>query len=844
MNRGKILTLLVATAIGAGTFAGIEAPQKAYAQDISKIVDNNSDKDNNINNKDNDDKTTATTKEEVKTDTSSSIDTSSFNSQPSFTGDHEDGHDVEQKEVVKAKGFAATKVSENYYNFNIPGAEKHTYGTSGNGRPLYYYKIGTGKKVLFMNFGIHGYEDAWSKDGEELTKLAKNLTERIAKDNAANGLNGWSVVIVPSANPDGVLDGWTNNGPGRNQVSKKIDLNRSFPTFFTPQYNARNYTGPEPLAAPEAKALANLVSQFSESSSHMSLVDVHGWLNETIGDPSLGKAFDSNFGISNKLMSKAANGYLISYAHSKGALATLLELPMPSSSASIQNNGYANKLYNSVKSIIKNGDGFEIMNAEGQVYNTNSLNIRITTSTNANIIGSYSGGTKIKILGKVGDWYQVKSSAGYGFVHKDYVKILSNNTNNNNNNNGGGNNVEAPTQYQIGKVANLSTSLNIRKSPSTSASIITSLSKGTEVKVVGTEGEWYKVYSPSFGYGYAHKNYIEIVGNGNNGGNKPETPTEPVKQTGTIINISTSLNVRAGASTSSKIVGTLKNGATINIVGKEGSWYKIQGSPFGTGYVHGDYVRVNGNATPEVPSTPEKPSIPNTPQNPTVTQTGKVVDVSTKLNIRSGAGTNFGIVGSLGANATVNIIGKEGNWYKISHNGTVGYVSADYIRVNGNATPEVPNTPSTPETPQNPTVTQTGKVVDVSTKLNIRSGAGTNFGIVGSLGANATVNIIGKEGNWYKISHNGTVGYVSANYIRVNNNGGNNNNTGSTEKYGKVVNISTKLNIRRSPSTSSSIVGTLSNNTKVVILEKTNGWYKISYNGTVGYVSASYLAEM
>ena len=767
MNRGKILTLLVATAIGAGTFAGIEAPQKAYAQDISKIVDNNSDKDNNINNKDNDDKTTATTKEEVKTDTSSSIDTSSFNSQPSFTGDHEDGHDVEQKEVVKAKGFAATKVSENYYNFNIPGAEKHTYGTSGNGRPLYYYKIGTGKKVLFMNFGIHGYEDAWSKDGEELTKLAKNLTERIAKDNAANGLNGWSVVIVPSANPDGVLDGWTNNGPGRNQVSKKIDLNRSFPTFFTPQYNSRNYTGPEPLAAPEARALANLVSQFSESSSHMSLVDVHGWLNETIGDPSLGKAFDSNFGISNKLMSKAANGYLISYAHSKGALATLLELPMPSSSVSIQNNGYANKLYNSVKSIIKNGDGFEIMNAEGQVYNTNSLNIRITTSTNANIIGSYSNGTKIKILGKVGDWYQVKSSAGYGFVHKDYVKILSNNTNNNDNNNGGSNNES-----------------------------------------------------------------------------KPETPTQPTQQTGTIINISTSLNVRAGASTNSKIVGTLRNGATINIVGKEGSWYKIQGSPFGTGYVHGDYVRVNGNATPEVPSTPETPSTPNTPQNPTVTQTGKVVDVSTKLNIRSGAGTNFGIVGSLGANATVNIIGKEGNWYKISHNGTVGYVSADYIRVNGNATPEVPNTPSTPETPQNPTVTQTGQVVDVSTKLNIRSGAGTNFGIVGSLGANATVNIIGKEGNWYKISHNGTVGYVSADYIRVNNDGGNNNNTGSTEKYGKVVNISTKLNIRRSPSTSSSIVGTLSNNTKVVILEKTNGWYKISYNGTVGYVSASYLAEM
>ena len=124
---------------------------------------------------------------------------------------------------------------------------------------------------------------------------------------------------------------------------------------------------------------------------------------------------------------------------------------MPSSSASIQNNGYANKLYNGVKSIINNGDGFKTMNAQGQVTGTNSLNIRITTSTNSNIIGSYSNGTKINILGKVGNWYQVKSSAGYGYVSADYIKILSNDTSNGNN----GGSVQAPTSYQTGKVSKL-----------------------------------------------------------------------------------------------------------------------------------------------------------------------------------------------------------------------------------------------------------------------------------------------------------------------------------------------------------------------------------------------------
>ena len=606
-------------------------------------------------------------------DTISSIDTSGFDSQESFDGNYDD---IDENSVdAQAIDDSSARVSENYYNFNISGAQKYTYGTSGNGRPLYYYKVGSGDKILMVNFGIHGYEDAWARDGEELTKLAKNLIERVAKDNSSGGLNGWTVVIIPTSNPDGVLDGWTNNGPGRAQVSQKIDLNRSFPTFFTAQYSARYYTGSTPLAAPEAKALASLIDQYSGSSSHMALVDVHGWLNQTIGDPSLGQAFDNSFGISNKLMSTSASGYLISYAHSKGALATLLELPMPSSQASITNNGYANKIYSGVKSIVNNGDGFQVMNAEGQV-NTSSLNIRITTSANSNIIGTYKNGTKITILGKVGNWYQVKSSAGYGYVSADYVKILNNNTNSGNNNgsnNGGG--VEAPTTYQTGKVSNISTSLNIRKSASTSSGIITTLKNGTEVKVVGTEGDWYKIYSESFGYGYASKSYVTIVSSGDNSGSN--------------------------------------NG--------------------------GNQDNNQGSTTPET------------------TQTGQVINVTTKLNIRGGAGTNYGIVGTVGGNATVNILGQEGSWYKISYNGVTGYVSGSYIKVNSSNS---------------------------------------------------------------------------------------NNNTDSTVKYGKVVDISTKLNIRKSASTSSSIVGTLSNNTQVTILEKLNGWYKISYNGVTGYVSASYIAEI
>lgn len=51
----------------------------------------------------------------------------------------------------------------------------------------------------------------------------------------------------------------------------------------------------------------------------------------------------------------------------------------------------------------------------------------------------------------------------------------------------------------------------------------------------------------------------------------------------------------------------------------------------------------------------------------------------------------------------------------------------------------------------------------------------------------------------------------------------------------------TSLNVRSTPSTSSQSVGTLRYNQKVEILEKSNGWYKISFDGKQGYINSSYL---
>lgn len=57
------------------------------------------------------------------------------------------------------------------------------------------------------------------------------------------------------------------------------------------------------------------------------------------------------------------------------------------------------------------------------------------------------------------------------------------------------------------------------------------------------------------------------------------------------------------------------------------------------------------------------------------------VDSSIGLNVRSGPGTQYGIIYCMENGSSVTVIEKTGNWYKITYSGVTGYVSADYIKV-------------------------------------------------------------------------------------------------------------------------------------------------------------------
>jgi|GEM_PF-3385947 len=55
---------------------------------------------------------------------------------------------------------------------------------------------------------------------------------------------------------------------------------------------------------------------------------------------------------------------------------------------------------------------------------------------------------------------------------------------------------------------------------------------------------------------------------------------------------------------------------------------------------------------------------------------------------------------------------------------------------------------------------------------------------------------------------------------------------------GKIT--GTNVNFRKAPNTSSTVIGKLSKST-VTVVDKSNGWYKVSYNNKTGWVKDDYI---
>ena len=117
--------------------------------------------------------------------------------------------------------------------------------------------------------------------------------------------------------------------------------------------------------------------------------------------------------------------------------------------------------------------------------------------------------------------------------------------------------------------------------------------------------------------------------------------------------------------------------------------------------------------------------------------------------------------------------------------------------------------------------------------LRLRSGPSTSNAITDTAYNGEVVLVLAKKGDWYKVEYNLKEGYMHSDYLKVKER--------ENVELGKGAINAYLVNLRSSPSTSSSIVAQASEGETCYTIGFNCGWYKVIYKGQTCYVRSDLL---
>lgn len=220
-----------------------------------------------------------------------------------------------------------------------------------------------------------------------------------------------------------------------------------------------------------------------------------------------------------------------------------------------------------IKKYLTEGSAMGIAGTITDVEGT--VNLRSGPDMEKSVVAKIENGQEVYVIGGQGDWFEINCEGQKGYIFKKYVNI-------------GGENGAATTLSELfdawtGSVT--ASSLKVRSGPSTGYDVLSTLSKGTSLSVLGESGGWYYVEMKNGTKGYASKDYIQK-------GTGATTCT---------IQVSNTLNVRKGPGTGYDVVASVKNGTVVTLLDDSGSWYKIKTSGGTEGYIDSQYAKLGGS---------------------------------------------------------------------------------------------------------------------------------------------------------------------------------------------------------------------------------------------------------
>lgn len=311
--------------------------------------------------------------------------------------------------------------------------------------------------------------------------------------------------------------------------------------------------------------------------------------------------------------------------------------------------------------------------------------------------------------------------------------------------------------------------LNMRSSASTGAGVVGSIPEGADVCVVGgpTSANGYVWWNITYGSvaGWSVENFLglrEAQGCAPEPPPEPEPEPEPEPNPNLFVvgdkayTTEGSLNVRSAPTTSGTVLGQFNSNVDCCVLDGPTEangyvWWKVDSGSLVGWCVENFLALREAQGCVEPDPEPDPEPEPDPPTNKFAVN-DKAYCTDGPLNVRSAATTGAGVLGTVPTNGDVCIM--EGpvdangyTWYKVKYNSLIGWAVENFLAMR---TPQGCVAPPPPPPP-----TWTHKVTNQS--LNMRSGAGTNFGVITSLPVGTRLRInsgpVANQGyQWYNIT--------------------------------------------------------------------------------------------
>lgn len=346
--------------------------------------------------------------------------------------------------------------------------------------------------------------------------------------------------------------------------------------------------------------------------------------------------------------------------------------------------------------------------------------------------------------------------------------------------------------------ARTKTSVRLRAGEGTNYSSLMTIPGGTTVELLSKGSTWSKV-SYSGQTGYVMTTYLEnFVG----------TPSETVvpgttAPTVTVQTAQTTANVRmrSGAGTTNSILATLAKGTTVSVLSQGSEWSQVSYNGM-TGYVINTYLKFNTAAVQPLD--------------------GKTMVTTAKVNMRSGASSDSGVLMVVPAGTQVQVYSEANGFSQVAFGGLNGYIMTQYLASAGTSAP----------------VQTTSTSARTTTIVRLRAGEGTTYDILATLASGTQVTVMSKGAIWSRVSYKNMTGYIMNQYLSFSSGTA---PAGSSAATGKSVRVLTSVKLRSGEGTNFTSLTTIPGGSTVTLLNEGSTWCQVRYGSQTGFIMTKYI---